>query len=261
MKRVAILPLDGYATAAALFGALEKTLNIKGLTDIISHIKLNDGVHNLDLGGPQIVEEIVQCLKGKGLPIGFFLDLKIFDVSATLVNVLRKYLNTPANILTVSSGCSVAGIIELRKLLPNTKLAMVSLPTDISEDECVDRFGMTPADKIYSDIDRLRSFYQKKIKFEKDINPEPYDLVVCSAHELSMLHLNCYAGCGFVVPGIRDKWMEKAGEHQKRTTGVREALDLGATFVVMGAQLTKGNLQLGIGAEESCRLTMAEIEK
>ncbi len=54
--------------------------------------------------------------------------------------------------------------------------------------------------------------------------------------------------------------MRKTNEHQKRVTGVRQALHDDATFVVMGAQFTKGNPDLDISAKESRRLTLQQIK-
>lgn len=258
MRKV-ILPFDGYPTARGLFEAMDKTLAIPGLSDLVAFIKLNDGLHNEDMGGPAIVKKIQKRLAEKDLPIGLFIDLKIYDVSATLVNVLKKYQDLEPGILTVSSGCSVEGIIKLRRLLPKTKLAMVSLLTDISEDECAYRLNMRPAEKIKYDLSAIRAIYGTKYGKE-DVQLEPFDLVVCSPLEVSILKKE-FPGYQFIVPGIRDEWMKKKDEHQKRTTGVKEAIESGADFVVMGAQLTKGNPELGITPEESCRLTMEEFKK
>jgi len=258
-KRVIILPLDGYENGEILLSALSKFLDSPGISGLISHIKLNDGVHNLDMGGPNVLRVVKSVLADRNLPIGTFLDLKIGDVSATLENTLKKYAKNPPEILTVSALCSVDGIIKLRRLLPNTKLAMLSMLTDIKEDECAARFGQMPDVKIYSDLMNIRRIYKTKINIMDA--PEPFDLIVCSPWELDFLTKNLPAFYGYIVPGIRDEWMIKKDEHQKRVTGVKQALDMGATYVVMGAQLTKGNPEMGIAAEQSCALTEQEIGK
>ena len=174
-------------------------------------------------------------------------------------NVLKKYAKNPPDILTVSSGCSVDGIIKLSKLLPKTKLAMVSLLTDISKEECNYRFRVNPEEKIYTDIMVIRSFDLPKRAGTYFF--EPFDFIVCSPFELPLLNQRLSASFDFIVPGIRDEWMKKKDEHQKRTTGVKRAIELGANLIVMGAQLTKGNPEMGITPEESCRLTIEQIEK
>ena len=88
----------------------------------------------------------------------------------------------------------------------------------------------------------------------------PFDLVVCSPRELDYLNdsgMDQYFN--WVCPGIRDEWM--ARDHQERTTGVREALEKGAMWVVMATQILKGSPKNGISAEESRQRTLVEIQK
>ncbi|MFA5163447.1 MAG: orotidine 5'-phosphate decarboxylase / HUMPS family protein [Patescibacteria group bacterium] len=258
MRRVVILPFDGIPDATQLLARMWETVSKKSINKMLAYVKVNDGIHNYDCGGPALVAKIKEMLRIEiGPEVGLFLDLKVFDVSATLENYAKKYAAFQPDILTVSSQCSVDGIIALRKALPATKLAMVSALTDMSVDECQRRFGMHPVVKIFNDLANIRSEYQKK---NAGTYPdEPFDLIVCSPQEVRILKNNLPASYGFIVPGIRDSWM--LSDHQQRTTGVREALDLGASYVVMGAQLTKGNPQNDVSAVMSQDFTMAEIEK
>ncbi len=258
-KKVVILPIDGYENAKMLLDVTRKLISEEGMDDLIAYIKVNDGIHNMDMGAPAIVASLKALLAEKGITAGIFLDLKIFDVSATMVNVLKKYLSFAPDIVTVSASCSVAGIKKLREILPSTtKLAMVSVLTDISEAECLTRFGMSPGLKIFSDLFGIRTIYKELMVDEASESVEPFDFVVCSPKELPFLKANLL-DYGFIVPGIRDEWMKNPNEHQKRTTGARRALEDGATFLVMGSQLTKGNPSLSISAKESRELTKKEI--
>jgi len=263
-RKFIVLPLDGFASAEALMEYLRNLLDeLSGdeLLDYLAYIKLNDGVHNLDAGGPLVVEQIIEELKQRELSVEIFLDLKIGDVSATVTNVLKKYQNLPIGILTVSSLCSVETLIKLRLLMPDTKLAMLSALTDISREEFQIRFGMTPGMQILKDWQNISSVYfNKAAKYENWQHPLPFDLVVCSPEELPFLNHNLPVAVGTVVPGIRDEWMRKANEHQQRITGVRQALDNDATFVVLGAQFTKGNPDLNVSPQESRRLTLQEVK-
>jgi len=264
-KRVIILPFDGYICAAELLKAVEKIVANKDIADFLAYIKINDGVHNIDMGGPEIIKSIKAILAKHNVPAGIFLDLKCKDVSLTLENVLRKYAadSIAPEILTVSSQVSAETLVKLRALLPKTKLAMVSMLTDIKAEECSARFGQAPEVKIYNDLMNIRPFYWQGLGFEKgkDSGPEPFDLIVCSPVEVEFLKKNLPKSYGFIVPGIRDEWMKKKNEHQKRITGVRQAMISGATYVVMGAQMLKGNPELGISPEESRQLTAEELEK
>lgn len=258
-KPVVILPLDGYKRSQDLFSALDNFLASPGISSLLAFVKINDGIHSSDYPSVNVIKGVRTKIGAAGSSAGIFLDLKIFDVSATLENTLKKYIDCPPDILTVSSNCSVDGIIKLRRLLPKTKLAMVSVLTDISEDECLKRHGLSPELKIYSDLINIKSIYKDKI--EETDNQEPFDFLVCSARELRFLKKNLPSRYGFIVPGIRDEWMKSVKEHQKRTTGAKQALEAGATLLVMGAQLTKGNPERNISPEESQELTFAEINK
>lgn len=253
MKRI-ILPLDGYKSGEELKQALCVMITSPGMSELISHIKLNDGVHNSDMGGPEVVGMIRRYLEINECEIGIFLDLKIYDVSATVENVLKKYAACPPDILTVSSACCAQSFVKLRKLMPRTKLALVSMLTDIDRGECQERYGMSPEVKIYNDLMNLQRAYEKASSYAEMVShPHLVDYLVCSPNELAFLKRNLPNHFGFIVPGIRDEWMNNSNEHQKRTTGVKLALDLAATYVVMGAQLTKGNPEKGIDPEISRR--------
>lgn len=259
--KIVILPLDGYSDGARALQALKEVLNDPQSEQLIAFAKINDAAHNHGSGGITIVRGIRDLAETYGCELGVFLDLKVFDVSATVKNILNKYVDNYPDILTVSAGCSVKTIIELRRLLPNTKLAMVSVPTDISEEECLARFGQTPAVKIFNDWNNINRIYQRDDSLIANECPEPFDLIVCSGHELPFLKNNLPDSYEYIVPGIRDAWMIKEEEHQKRKMGVREALDLGATYVVMGAQMMRGNKEKNISASESRHLTLQEIKK
>jgi orotidine-5'-phosphate decarboxylase/adenine/guanine phosphoribosyltransferase-like PRPP-binding protein len=261
-----VLPFDDYVGVENLLVAITKAFQESDINNLVSHVKLNDGVHNPDMGGPQIVKQVMGVLDTIGSKAKIFLDLKVTDVSATLVNILKKYNDEgyAPDILTVTSLCSVEGILKLRELLPNTKLALVSVPTDVEKEECQFRFGQAPGLKIYNDLMNIRELYMRKTgaygfwPFEL---AEPFDLVVCSKDELEFLKKELPDSYGFIVPGIRDEWMKKPDEHQKRVTGVLEALRKGATFIVSGAQMVKGNPALGITPQESRKRTLAEVAK
>ena len=265
LPRVCILPFDGYESTEEWLKALKNFIVDPDAEKMLAYVKVNDAVHSLDAGGPTIVTGLSVLLKEIAPEVGIFLDLKIFDVSATVINTIKKYSICLPTILTVCSNVSVETLVKLRLEFPDVKLAMVCVPTDIPNEECSHRFGQVPKIKIFSDLTNTREIYSEKIgKYQcwhKDgyNDYEPFDMIVCSPHEVEFLKKNLPASYKFIVPGIRDEWMKKEGEHQKRTTGVAEALDLGADFVVMGAQLTKGNMALGINVQESREKTRYAI--
>ncbi len=258
MEKKIILPLDGHPSGKNLLDYFKEIMQEKEMPELVAYIKLNDGLHNFDLSGPAIVTELKQIGKELGISFGIFLDLKIFDVSATVKNVLKKYLAVAPDILTISSQCSVAGFLILRRLLPNTKLALISVPTDISEDECQLRFEMSASEKILLDLEKISEIYESLVKPED--NQKPVDFIVCSTNDLRILKNNLGNEYGYITPGIRDIWMKNPDEHQIRTAGVKSALEQGANLIVMGAQLTIGCPQNNISPKESRRRTLEEMK-
>jgi len=252
-----IIPMDGFESKAQLLHALEEILQDPVANALIGYIKLNDAVHMKLTSGPTLIEEIRYVLEKNGSTAKIFLDLKLADTNGTNVNILKHYVEQPPDILTVRDCCSSDGFLKLRKLLPDTNIALVSALTDMPVEECRRRYGMMPALKILNDITNIEICYAA---IRESGDPlEPFDMIVCSPLEVEILANLFPYKFRLIVPGIRDPWMLKG--QQKRTTGVREALNLGANFVVMGSQMTKGNPSADISAEKSRKMTMEEIEK
>lgn len=257
-KRFIAFPLDGYESGQKALDAAEKILMVPGISELIGLIKINDAAHMPDVSGPKMIMALYILIAKSNLDIEVFLDLKVNDVVGTLKNIGVHYAPHVPAVLTVSSNTSALGFLALRNALPRTKLALFSLPTDITNEECLERWKCRPHQKILQDAIGIHEAYAKR---RKESDPKlPYDQVVTSPLELNFLseHL-APLGYGFVVPGIRDKWMTK--DHQERTTGIRQALELGAQIVVMGAQIRDGNPKQGISPEKSRKMTLDEINK
>jgi len=256
MKRRIIYPLDGFEDPFKLLDRLERILETKA-GQLISHIKLNDALHLETPSGPKMVEVIVHALKKHHLKeIKIFLDFKLADVKGTNKNIVQHYyfLADAIDIITVRSCCSLDGIQAVKDVFPQAHIALVSVLTDMSPQECIIRFGEEPSSRIFNDIQGLSRYCNK---FDKKV---PYDSFVCSPAEVEDLK-NTYPDLISIVPGIRDKWMAAGQQDPERMTGVAEALRRGADFLVMGSQLSKGNPEKGISADQSCEMTMEEIEK
>lgn len=254
-----ILPYDGKGDFNGLLDAFLGHFKDPLMGIMTGYVKLNDANFYPDATAINVHRYVRTLLKHYAPKCGIFLDLKLADTNGTVVNILKNFVDAGVapDILTVRESIGAKGYLMLRRLLPNTKLALVSALTDIPEEEIRERYGMFPALKIINDLINIQAKYDE---IKEDDDPEQlFDMVVCSPLELEMLINNFPVQYQYVVPGIRDAWMTKG--QQARVMGVKEALDMGATYVVMGSQMTKGNPMKLISAEESRKLTFERIKK
>lgn len=77
--------------------------------------------------------------------------------------------------------------------------------------------------------------------------------VVCSPREIEAIRQACGPDFKIVTPGIRPDW--SASNDQKRITTPRQALDLGADFMVIGRPITQASDPV-----EAARKIIAELE-
>lgn len=77
--------------------------------------------------------------------------------------------------------------------------------------------------------------------------------VVCSPREIEAIRQACGPDFKIVTPGIRPDW--SASNDQKRITTPRQALDLGADFLVIGRPITQASDPV-----EAARKIIAELE-
>jgi len=228
MRKVFIFPLDGFKTPQSAMDKIEETFTEPdNMIEFISHIKLNDGFHMEEK--KKILSFVIKNYPG----INIFFDFKLPDTNGTDANILGHYLEymRVGDIVTVTSNSSLKAFTDIRKTLPTgVKIALVSVLTDTPKEECRARRGMIPEIAILNDAVNLM-----------DLMDSPFDAVVCSPSELDFLTENLPDNMEFLVPCIRDTWMDVGQQAKDRINGVTEALDAGATFLVLGSQLSKGN--------------------
>ena len=188
-----------------------KTLNLvflsKNMSELFSFIRIGEELHFVDMSGPDLVRSTKYALADAGANVEIFLDLRFIGNSEEVEDIVKKYF--VPGMISISSACSVETIIALRRLLPKTKLAMVSLLPDLSPEECNARFGIFPEEKIFEDYNALRNLYQKRISSHD--NPEPFDVIMCSPRQLKYLAENIL-NCLFIVEG--EKGTEITGSYQ-----------------------------------------------
>jgi orotidine-5'-phosphate decarboxylase len=174
--------------------------------------------------GPRIMLRFgPQFLKKVAAKSPVFLDMKFFDIPSTMVAAVRSAFDIGATLVTVHAQAGCEALNELAKLEQEYRKTMdvkilsvtiltsfdrKSLPT-IVKDQSIDRH-----------VEELANL----------VSQSGLTGIVCSPHELSALAK--YQGLYLVTPGIRTDL--SSDEDQKRVMGPREALQQGATAIVVG---------------------------
>ena len=156
-----------------------------------------------------------------------FLDLKYYDIPNTVAGAVRSASKLGISYLNVHA----SGGLDMMKAAkdacdPKTKLLAVTILTSF------DNHSLQEAGYQKTMTDCVRQLAQLSQKAS-------LDGVVCSAHEIEVLRQECDDDFVLMVPGIRPK--ESDQNDQKRIMDPKEALDKGATHLVIGRPITKAH--------------------
>ena len=167
--------------------------------------------------GPAGVDRLARC----GLPI--FLDLKLHDIPNTVGKAVAALRDLRPAILTVHAGGGQA-MLEAAKAAAadGTKIVAVTVLTSLDQSD-LQSAGVagSPAQQV----ERLAALARQS----------GLDGIVCSGAEVGAAHSAWPTGY-FVVPGVRPAGAEVAD--QKRVVTPRQALDSGASILVIGRPIT-----------------------
>lgn len=171
--------------------------------------------------------EAVRRVQGEaGLPL--FLDLKFHDIPNTVASAVRAALAMKPFMLNVHAGGGAtmmrAAAAAAREAGDGRPLVIgVTVLTSLGDDDLA-AMGVsgTTADQVV----RLGRLTQEC----------GLDGVVCSAKEIVALRRACGPDFKLVVPGIRPSWA--SADDQRRIVTPKEALDLGADYLVIGRPIT-----------------------
>jgi orotidine-5'-phosphate decarboxylase len=185
---------------------------------LASRLKGHVGVFKIGLElfvahGPPVVEAIRKF----GLPI--FLDLKLHDIPQTVEGAARGAAKLSVQYLTVHASGGAEMIRAAKRALPDTKLLAVTVLTSL--DEAEQRAIGIPQDSV--------------LRLARLAVQAGADGVVCSCWELALLRKQLGPAPLLVVPGIRPAGA--AAQDQRRTGTPREAVQAGASLLVVGRPL------------------------
>jgi orotidine-5'-phosphate decarboxylase len=175
------------------------------------------GLEFFSAHGPEGVRRIA----GLGLPV--FLDLKLHDIPNTVAKAVEALAPLQPAILTVHASGGREMLAAAKTAAPaGTKLVAVTVLTSLdAEDLAETGVGGSPAEQV-SRLARLA-------------HSAGLDGIVCSGAEVAVATSKWPRGF-FVVPGVRPEGVD-VGD-QKRVVTPRQALDGGASVLVIGRPIT-----------------------
>ena len=214
-----------------------------------------------DTNNTQIAKKIIKYtqVKAKGYKIGYkfgleffyskngrkfieklkikniWLDVKIFDIpntSFSAIKSLKDLKNISYVTVHVSGGIEMLKEVKkaIKKYNKKIKILGVTVLTSFSNFS-IKKVGHT---KSIKDLVRRQALLAKTAKL---------DGIVCSAHEIKFVKNICKK-MEIITPGIRLKGQNF--DDQRRVISPKEAFKNGASSIVMGRSLIKGNIKSNI---------------
>jgi orotidine-5'-phosphate decarboxylase len=167
-------------------------------------------------------KSFLQEVSSRGFKI--FLDLKLHDIPNTVHEAILGFHDCSIDMLTVhlSGGEEMLKKAMLAGKSINAKVIGVSILTSLEELDTMALFD--------NKLDhQIRNLFEIAVKAN-------LDGVVCSPHELEMSNTILNSDSIKITPGIRDIKVE---DDQARTMNAKEAIEQGATFLVIGRPITQ----------------------
>ncbi len=156
-----------------------------------------------------------------------FLDLKFHDIPNTVVGAIRATAGINCFLMTIHAsggGAMMKAAKEAAKDLPNKPMIVgVTILTSL---DAADISAIGYQNNIQDQVCKLADLVQNA----------GLDGVVCSPHEIEVLRAQCGKDFKLIVPGIRPEG--SAAGDQKRVMAPREAMDKGASYLVIGRPIT-----------------------
>ena len=175
--------------------------------------------------------EAVKKFKNKNVKI--FLDLKLKDIPNTVYKTIKSLKDISPDYLTIhaSGGLEMMKAAKKAQFETNKKMKIlaVAILTSLTNK---DLKQMGSSTNVETHVQKLA----QTARLAKIHG------IVCSAHEITKVR-KVSKSFEIVVPGIR---ISGKVQDQKRVMSPKQALKLGATHLVIGRDITKGNAKTNI---------------
>ena len=177
-----------------------------------------------------IGKEIVYSAAEKDFDI--FLDLKLHDIPNTVKKSIEGISVLPISMLTIHTSGGVDMMRAAMEAVSGTKIKVfgVTTLTSLNDNDVNEIYKRTTFDQVKKMLDLAEL--------------AGIDGVVCSPHELELV--NKRKSLLSITPGIR---INSLDDDQKRVMTPKEAIDLGADYLVIGRPITESD-NIGKSLEE-----------
>ena len=154
-----------------------------------------------------------------------FVDLKLHDIPNTMSSAVIALKDLKIDYLTVHISSGLKALKEVKKVSGKTKIVGVTTLTSLDSAD-LKSIGHK---RSLKDIVTLQAKLASKAKL---------DAIVCSPHEIKFVQKYFYRE--IITPGIR---ISSEVNDQKRVMTPREAFKQGSDWIVIGRDVTKGNIK------------------
>ena len=192
--------------------------------------------------GHALLRELADVLGAQRI----FLDLKLYDIPATVLRAL-KTITPGVAFVTVPSDLGPTG---LKKIVEGTSLAVlaVTVLTSMNGDDLL-ALGYEPQNA--QDPTRL---VVRKAKMAQAAGCRG---VVCSGREVKAVKEACGRDFLAFCPGIRPAWANVSGDDQKRIVTPFEAISNGADYIVVGRPIRQAHVKVAAARQVEEEIAMA----
>ena len=158
-----------------------------------------------------------------------FGDYKLADIPNTCASAIKAVKDLKLNYITIHISSGLKALKVAKKFAGKTKLIGVTILTSLDN-------------KSLKEIGFDKNVKQLVVDQAKLANKAKLDAIVCSPHEIKLVRK--FFKREIITPGIRFREDKKID--QKRVMTPKQAFQNGATTLVMGRSLIKGNLKKNI---------------
>ena len=197
------------------------------LSGHVGGVKL--GLEYFSANGPEGVRTIVD----RGMKV--FLDLKFHDIPNTVAGAVRSATGTGASIINVHAS---GGLAMMRAAAEAASEGAKRHNVDRPTVAAVTVLTSMDADDLAA-VGQMTVMQDQVLRLARLTQEAGLDGVVCSPAESAMIRDACGEDFVRIVPGIRPAWAST--DDQKRFTTPRQAVDAGATYLVIGRPITQAD--------------------